>query len=331
MTDTKSTALHDALEALRAMKATLKDYENRASEPIAIVGLGCRFPGSAVTPQRFWEMLRDGTDAIAEIPRERFDLERYYSADANAPGKMYTRRGGFLERISDFDAEFFGLQAVEVERMDPQQRLVLEVAWEALEHAGLPIDRLAGSRTGVFVGASTQDFFSLVSRAGLVDAYTGTGTNLSIIAARLSFLLGLQGPSLTVDTACSSSLVALHLACRSLRSDECELALAGGVSLMLTPEPFIGGSKARMLSPDDLCRTFDANASGYVRGEGCGMVALKRLSSAIRDGDVVHALVLGSAVNHNGRSSALKAFNGPAQQAVVQAALDASGVAPDAV
>ncbi|MCC6809185.1 MAG: acyltransferase domain-containing protein [Deltaproteobacteria bacterium] len=331
MSDAKSKALQDALSALMAMKATLDDYENRANEPIAIVGFGCRFPGRAATPQGFWELLRDGADAITDIPRERFDLERYYSADAHAPGKMYTRRGGFLERLPDFDAEFFGLSPLEVERMDPQQRLVLEVAWEALEHAGLPIDRLAGSRTGVFVGASAQDFFSLVSRAGLVDAYTGTGTNLSIIAARLSFLLGLQGPSLTVDTACSSSLVALHLALQSLRSGECELALACGVSVMLTPEAFIGGSKARMLSPDDLCRTFDANASGYVRGEGCGVVALKRYSAALRDGDIVHALVLGSAVNHNGRSSALKAFNGPAQQAVVQAALDASGVGGDAV
>ena len=302
-------------------------------EPIAIVGMACRFPGGADSPDAFWDLLRNGVDAIAEIPRDRWDIDAYYDANPDAPGKMYTRHGGFVDGVDRFDASFFGISAREARSMDPQQRMLLETSWEALERAGASPDGLRGSRTGVFVGVCTNDYGGLQLRrpAAQLDAYFGTGNAPSVAAGRLSYVLGLQGPSLAIDTACSSSLVTIHLALQSLRRGECDLALAGGVNLMLSPEITVNFSRARMLAADGRCKTFDAAADGYVRSEGCGMVVLKRVSDALAAGDPIVAIVRGSAVNQDGRSSGLTVPNGPAQQAVVREALQDAGILPSEV
>ena len=298
-----------------------------ANEPIAVIGLGCRFPG-ADGPDAFWRLLRDGVDAVGEVPAGRWDADAFYEADGG-PGKMTTRWGGFLDEVDRFDPHFFGISPREAARMDPQQRLLLEVAWEALEYAGLPAHRLAGSQTGVFVGISSYDYSRLqFSDPQQIDAYAGTGNAHSVAANRLSYLLDFRGPSLSVDTACSSSLVAAHLAVQSLRSGESDLALAGGVNLLLSPELTITFSQARMMSADGRCKTFDARADGYVRGEGAGVVVLKRLSDALRDGDNVLAVLHGSAVNQDGRSNGLTAPHGPSQQAVIRQALANAGASP---
>lgn len=297
-----------------------------AREPIAIIGIGCRFPGAS-GPEAFWQLLREGRDAITEVPAMRWDLNTFYDTDPEQPGKLSTRWGGFLEHVDQFDPHFFGISPHEAARMDPQQRLLLEVSWEALEHAGLAPNRLYGSETGVFVGISSSDYslFQLHDPA-LVDAYTGTGNAHSIAANRISYLLDLRGPSLAVDTACSSSLVAVHLACQSLRQQECSLALAGGVNLTLTPQLTVAFSKAQMMAADGRCKTFDAAADGYVRGEGCGVIILKRLSDALAEGDAIMAIILGSAVNQDGLSNGLTAPNGQAQQTVIRKALEQAGV-----
>jgi acyl transferase domain-containing protein/SAM-dependent methyltransferase len=318
-----------ALYELRRAKHRIEELEAVAREPIAIIGLGLRFPGGAIDPASFWRLLENGTDAISEIPASRWDLEELYDADPDAPGRMYTRHGGFIEDVDRFDAGFFGISAREAEKMDPQQRLLMEVSWEALEHAGQNPLALAGSSTGVFLALSNSDYSRLAFKdAGAIDLYSSTGTNYSVASGRLSFFLGLCGPSMVVDTACSGSLVSVHLAAHSLRRGECRLALAGGVNLILTPEVNINFSKARMMSPDGRCKTFDAAADGYVRGEGCGVVVLKRLGDAIADGDRILAVVRGSAVNQDGRSSGLTVPNGPQQERVIHAALEASGVKP---
>ncbi|MEK7278205.1 MAG: polyketide synthase, partial [Chloroflexota bacterium] len=270
------------------------------SEPIAIVGLSCRFP-KANDPAEFWELLRDGVDAVSEVPADRWDVDAFYDSGPVTRGKMITRWGGFLDRVDLFDPAFFGISPREASRMDPQQRLLLEVAWEALENAGLPPEKLAGSQTGVFVGVSSYDYARFqYDDPKRIDAYAGTGNAHSIAANRLSYVLDLRGPSMAIDTACSSSLVAVHLACQSLRSGESDLALAGGVNVILSPELTITFSQARMMAADGRCKTFDERADGYVRGEGCGIVVLKRLSDALRDGDNVLAVVRGSAVNQDG-------------------------------
>ena len=302
------------------LQKRLESEEQRRHEPIAIVGMGCRFPGAA-NPACFWELLRDGRDAIVDVPPERWDAAAYYDPTPGVPGKMYTRRGGFLRGIERFDAAFFGISPREAVSLDPQQRLLLEVTWEALENAGIAPDSLMGSATGVFVGACHMDYLELFDDLSLVDAYVATGSSLSLASGRLSYLLGLQGPSLTVDTACSSSLVALHLACQSLRLAECRLALVGGTNLIVTPKTSVALCELRALSPDGRCKTFDAKADGYVRGEGCGIVVLKRLCDAVADGDTVLAVVRGSAVNQDGRSGGLTAPHGPSQEAVIRAAL----------
>ncbi len=297
-------------------------------EPIAIVGLGCRFPG-APDLASFWRLLRDGGDAISEVPPERWDIDAFYDPDPDAPGKMSTRWGGFLTDVDRFDADFFGIPPREAERTDPQQRLVLEVAWEALENAGLAPDRLSGSSTGVFIGISHCDYARILFRhAARISAYNGAGSYTSIASNRLSYLLNLRGPSMAIDTACSSSLSAVHLACQHLRQRECRIALAGGVNLNLTPDETIALSKARMMAADGRCKTFDARADGYVRGEGCGVVVLKRVEDALRDGDRIRAVIRGSAANQDGLSNGLTAPNGPAQQELVQRALENAGVAP---
>jgi acyl transferase domain-containing protein/NADP-dependent 3-hydroxy acid dehydrogenase YdfG/acyl carrier protein len=300
-------------------------------EPIAITGIGVRFPGGVVDAASLARLLYDQRDAIAEVPRERWDVDAFYDADPDAPGAMYTRYGGFLDRVDRFDPRFFEISPREAARMDPQQRLLLEVAWEALEDAGMSPDTLRRSPTGVFVGACSHDYEQLQTRGttlGQVDAHTLTGDLASVLSGRVSYLLGLEGPSLTVDTACSSSLVAIHLACESLRSGQCSAALAGGVNLILSPDGFVKLSRMRALSPEGRCRAFDVRANGYARGEGAALLTLKRLSDARRSGDRIWALVPGSAMNHDGRSAGLTAPNGLAQRDVVRAALAAAGVAP---
>ena len=303
-----------------------------SSEPIAIIGLGCRFP-SAKDPDAYWQLLRDGVDAISEIPPDRWLVDAYYDADPAAPGKMYARWGGFLDEVDKSDPYFFGISPREATGMDPQQWLLLEVAWEALENAAQSPDVLAGSQTGVFVGISTNDhaLISLPYDPERVNSYSGTGNAFSVAAGRLSYQLDLRGPSLAVDTACSSSLVSVHLACQSLRAGECGLALAGGVNLILSPVWNIASCQARMMAFDGRCKTFDVAADGYVRGEGCGVVVLRRLADALANGDRILALIRGSAVNQDGRSSSLTAPNGLAQEAVIRRALANAGVGPAAI
>ncbi|WP_413206149.1 type I polyketide synthase [Rhodospirillum sp. A1_3_36] len=326
--------MRQALLRIDALQAKLRAAEARECEPIAIVGIGCRFPGGADTPDAYWELLRVGRDAIAEVPRDRWDIDAYYDPDPDAPGKMVQRHGAFLSGIDRFDPQFFGISPREAASMDPQQRLLLEVAWEALEDANIPADSLYRSATGVFIGMMGQDFGQRLfapSRHDRIDAYAGTGTSPGMIAGRLSYCLGLTGPCFALDTACSSSLVALHLACDSLRRNECAMALTGGVNLILEPGLSINFSKARMLAPDGRCKTFDATADGYVRGEGCGVLVLKRLSDARLDGDRVLAVVRGSAVNQDGPSGGLTVPSGPAQEQVIRRALSNAGLEPDAV
>jgi acyl transferase domain-containing protein/acyl carrier protein len=301
-------------------------------EPIAIVGIGCRFPG-ANNPEAFWELLRGGVDAITEVPPDRWDIDDFYDPEPGTPGKMYTRYGGFIDQVDQFDPSFFGISPREAERMDPQQRLVLEVAWEALENAAVVPAQLSDSPTGVFLGIGNFDFGLLqVDReVDQINAYDGTGTSLCIAANRLSYLLNLRGPSLVVESACSSSLVATHLACRSLQTGESNLCVAGAVSLMMSPAQTITFSQARMMAPDGRCKTFDASADGYVRGEGCGIVILKRLSDAIRDGNPIQAVIRGSAINQDGLTNGMTAPNGPSQQAVIHQALANAEVKPSEI
>jgi acyl transferase domain-containing protein/NADPH:quinone reductase-like Zn-dependent oxidoreductase len=323
--------LKRALLAIEGLQAKVDAAARAQNEPIAVVGLGCRFPGGANDPEAFWRLLHDGVDAIGEIPRERWDIDAYYDPDPNAPGKMYSKRLGCIDRVDGFEPEFFGIAPREAVTMDPQQRLLLEVAWEALEHAGISPQRLLGSLTGVFVGMSSMDYATLQLQIGdttRIDAYSASGNAHSIAAGRLSYVLGLHGPSIAVDTACSSSLVSVHLACQSLRSGECHVALAGGVHLTLSPLSTIGFCKLHMLAPDGRCKTFDAAGDGFVEGEGCGIVVLKRLSDALADGDRIMAVIRGSAVNQDGPSSGLTAPNGPSQEAVIRTALEKAGVDP---
>ena len=294
-------------------------------------GSAAAFLAGPRTPDAFWRLLRDGGDAVTEIPRDRWDVDAYYDADPDATGRIYVRHGAFLDRVDGFDAAFFGISPREAASMDPQQRLLLEVAWEALEHAGLSPDRLAGSATGVFVGISSSDYAHMQAqtmRADGADAYFATGTVHGVAAGRLSYLLGLRGPALSVDTACSSSLVAVHLACQSLRLGECRTALAGGVNVILWPELMMNFCRARMMSPTGRCHTFDADADGYVRGEGCGVIVLRRLSDALADGNRVLAVIRGSSVNQDGRTSGLTVPNGPAQEALIREALAHARVEP---
>jgi acyl transferase domain-containing protein len=314
--------------ALLAVK--LKEQLDRAQrvneEPIAVMGIGCRFP-SADGPEAFWDLLQEGREGIRNVPADRWSSE-YYDADPAAPGKMVTLAGGFLDRIDEFDPKFFGIAPREALVMDPQQRLLLEVAWEALENAGLAPGKLSGSRTGVFVGICNTDYHQLLMAGSpaTIDAYVASGNAHSVAGGRLSYVLGLQGPCMSIDTSCSASLVAIHSACQSLRNGESSMALAGGVNVICAPETSIALSKGNMLAPDGRCKTFDAAADGFSRGEGCGIVVLKRLSDAKRDGDRILALVRGSAINQDGRSGGLTVPSGPAQETVIRDALAMAGL-----
>ncbi|MCP4347732.1 MAG: type I polyketide synthase [Desulfobacterales bacterium] len=326
--------LKQALLALEKMQAKLEKSELEKSEPIAVVGMGCRFPGGANDPGAFWELLRDGKDTVTEIPKTRWDIDTFYDPDPGVPGKMHIRHGSFLDNVDQFDPQFFGMSPREAMSLDPQHRLLLEVGWESLENAGRSPNELIGTRTGVFTGVGQNDYAQLQLYSGdprTISAYDGTGNGHCFASGRISHQLGLQGPNMAVDTACSSSLVCVHLACQSLRAGECDLALAGGVLLILTPATTIFLAKARALSADGRCKTFDASANGYVRGEGCGIVVLRRLSDALADHDSILGVIRGSAVNHDGPSSGITVPNGQSQQAVIRHALKFAGIEPSQV
>ncbi|HEX8108313.1 MAG TPA: type I polyketide synthase, partial [Kofleriaceae bacterium] len=320
-------------EIVHASSEQLQAIARARAEPIAVVGIGCRFPGGqevASTAEQFWQLQLDAVDAITEVPPTRWDASAFYDPDPAAPGKMATRHGGFLGDLTRFDAQFFGISAREATQMDPQQRLLLECAWEAIEHAGQAPRQLSGAPVGVFVGCRSSEYGW--SRHGLstegVGPYFNVGDSTAMTSGRLSYLLGLTGPSVALDTACSSSLVAVHLACEAIRRGECSAALAGGVHVMVMATTSVGLSKAGMLSRDGRCKTFSAAANGYVRAEGCGVVYLKRLSDARRDGDRVLAVVRGSAANQDGASAGLTVPSGAAQEAVIRRALQVAGIAP---
>ncbi|HRI48653.1 MAG TPA: type I polyketide synthase, partial [Pseudomonadota bacterium] len=299
-------------------------------EPIAIVAMACRLPGGVSDPEQFWQVLREGRDLITPFPAERWDREALYDPDPDARGKSYCQHGGFVPAIDQFEPGFFGISTREAQWMDPQQRLLLETAWEALERAGLAPASLEGTSTGVFIGQMGADYGGLtLTQPGELEGYATTGAAPSVTSGRLAYVLGLQGPALTVDTACSSSLVAVHLACQALRRGECTLALAGGVTVMTTPTTFIEFCRLRAVAPDGRCKSFSAAADGVGWSEGCGVLLLKRLTDAQRDGDRVLALIRSSAVNQDGKSQGLTAPNGPAQERVIRRALHDAGLTPD--
>ncbi|MEZ4868999.1 MAG: type I polyketide synthase [Caldilineaceae bacterium] len=330
-TERYAKLMQAASQKVAALQAEVTALKQARYEPIAIIGMGCRFP-QAPNPQAFWTLLHDGVDAITEIPGDRWDVGALYSTDPDDPTRMYTRRIGAIDQVDHFDPAFFGISPREAECMDPQQRLLLEVCWEALEDAALAVNQLRRTPTGVFVGMTTHDY-ALLDSDGLQerDHYAMLGNAQSVAVGRIAYLLGLQGPALQLDTACSSSLVAIHLACQSLRNGESTVALAGGVNLILAPQTMVRLCRMNALSPDGSCKTFDATANGYVRGEGCGIVVLKRLRDAQAAGDRILAVIRGSAVNHDGPSSRLTAPSADAQEKLLRQALANARVTADAL
>ncbi|WP_133169036.1 type I polyketide synthase [Streptomyces sp. DH-12] len=314
-------------ETERARQKKPRAATRTVDEPIAVVSMACRLPGGIDTPEAFWELLASGGDAVGGLPSRWGGLD-LYDPDPEAVGKSYAREGGFLEDVEGFDAAFFGVSPREAVSMDPQQRLVLETSWEALERAGIRPESLSGTDTGVYLGTMSSDYGHQSHDLDALDGYTSTGYAGSVVSGRVSYTLGLQGPAVTVDTACSSSLVALHLAANALRQGECEVALAGGVTVMSTPALFVEFSRLKGMAEDGRCKSFSAAADGAGWAEGAGVLVLKRLSAAERDGDQVLAVIRGSAVNQDGRSQGLTAPNGPSQQRVVQAALEAARLTP---
>ncbi len=328
----RRSIIADALRKIDDLTERLEIAEQGETEPIAVVGMGCRLPGGVNNPDEYWQLLHEGRSGVVRVPENRWDADEFYSAEQPVPGTICTREGGFLTswQPDEFDAEFFGISPREAIGMDPQQRLLMEVTWEALENAGITAAQIRGSQTGVFVGLTTTDYIALgYERKGGpedVNPYITFGNASNFAAGRLSYFLGAQGPAVVVDTACSSSLVTIHLAVQSLRRRETDRVIAAGVNLNLLPDNFIACSQWGMLAPDGLCKTFDAAADGYVRSEGAGAVVLKRLSDAVADGDTVYAVVRGTAVNQDGPSSGQTVPSGPAQQAVMRSALAAARV-----
>lgn len=327
-TQNYASLLASALEEIRQLRQQLESIEEGENEPIAVIGLDCRFPGGIKDEDGYWHILSQGINCIGEIPADRWQIENYYDPDPDKPGKMYVRHGGFLDGVDQFEPKIFGISPLEANTMDPQQRLLLEVSYSALERAGYSPDALKGSKTGVFVGICFDDYakVSLGSNHKKIEAFTSLGNSKSVAVGRISHVFGFHGPALSLDTSCSSSLLAIHLACQSLRQGESDLAVAGGVNLILAPDVSIGFCKLRALSEKGQCRTFDAEADGYVRGEGCGLVVLKRLSEALSSGDNILAVVRGSAANNDGQSNGLTAPNGLAQEQVIAQALENAGV-----
>ncbi len=317
-----------ALLKIRELKQQLSELQSGSSEPIAIVSMACRFPRRSTTPEKFWQCLLEGSDEVSDLPDDRWDLDAFFDADPEVPGKMYARRGVFLDHIDQMDPEFFGISPREATWVDPQQRLLLEVGWEALERAGWPSEKI-GEHTGIFVGWMHNDYQNEASDSFLnLNPYIATGAAGSFLCGRLAYYLGLQGPSVAVDTACSSSLVALHLACLSLQKRDCDRALVGGVNAICSPTTNILTCKLKALSPHGHSRAFDAAADGYLRGEGCGVVTLRRLSDAASAGDPILGIIRGSAVGHNGFSSGLTAPNPRAQEKVIRQALERGRIDP---
>ena len=310
-------------------RAQITYLAQATTEPMAIIGMSCRFPQGANSIEAFWQKLKEGEDLVTEIPSSRWNVDEYYSAES-APDKMYTRMGAFLDvDVSLFDAAFFGISPKEAEVMDPQQRLLLEVVWEALEDSGIDPKSLNERQIGFFLGQMNHDYSILLEEAGEYNAYVGSGTAPSAAAGRVSYILGLQGPCMAIDTACSSSLVALNSAMQSIRDGESEMAIVAGVSLMLSPKPMIQMCQAKMLTPEGHCKTFDASADGYTRGEGCGVIVLKPLSKAKEHGDRIWGLVRASAVNQDGASSGLTVPNANAQERLIKYTLSKAGLNPE--
>ena len=333
MTDQKLSALQKAAATIGRLNARIKSLESKNSDPIAIVGLACRGPG-AENADQLWEMISKGQHGITDVPANRWDVNQYFDPRPGVPGKSCTRKGGFIDGVSEFDAEFFNISSREAEGMDPQQRILLECAWHCFEDAGIKPSTQQGKSCGVFVGVTATDYGMLQASTDLsdeVNPYFNTGTPQNVCAGRISYVFGLEGPSMAVDTACSSSLTAIHLACQSLRAGDCETAIAGGVNLTLTPLLYSTLSAAGMLSVDGFCKPFDSEANGYARGEGCGLTILKRLSDAEKDGDNILGCIRGSTLNQDGASSGLTVPNGVAQKNLIEKTLDRSNTRPEEI
>ena len=325
--------LKEALSIIKDQLETIHDLEKVVNAPVAVIGMACRFPGGANTKEQYWDLLDKKVDASIEVPVSRWAIDSYYDSNSNTLGKMITRNACFInEKIDEFDASFFGLTPRETVSLDPQHRLLLELTWEAIQDAALNINQLKKTKTGVFIGISSSDYSSLINKNAKttdIEAYFSTGNTLSAAAGRIAYTFGFSGPCMAIDTACSSSLVAVHQGCQSIRLGESSIAIVGGVNVLLMPELSISFSQAKMLSSDGHCKTFDRAANGYVRGEGCGIVILKLLSDAQRDGDNILSVIRGSSVNQDGASGGLTVPSGPAQELVIKEALAQANLNPD--